>query len=77
MHADMAGMRSGLETGADSDVAFLRVMIRRRGAAIDIAQVALQCAVHQDLRDLARDVVLVQAEEVHRYQTWLDAKRSD
>lgn len=72
MHADMGGMMDAMEEGEDPDTAFLEEMIRHHQGAIDMAQLALERATHQELRDLARDVVLAQADEVHQYQTWLN-----
>lgn len=72
MNADMSGMVDAMGRGSDPDLAFLAEMIRHHQGAIDMAQVALERAEHQELRDMARDIVVAQAEEVHQYQTWLE-----
>lgn len=77
MDADMAGMMRAMEGGEDPDVAFLEEMIRHHQGAIDMAQLALERAPHAEVRDLARDVIVTQAEEVHQYQTWLDQERAE
>lgn len=71
MHTDMGSMIDAMAAGTDPDRAFLAEMIRHHQGAIDMAQVALERAEHEELRDLARDIILAQAEEVHRYRTWL------
>lgn len=72
MNADMSGMMDTMEEGIDPNLAFLAAMIQHHQGAIDMAQVALERAEHQELRDMARDIVVAQAEEVHQYQTWLE-----
>ena len=73
MNADMSGMMAALAKAADPGTAFLREMIRHHQGAIDMAQLALERATHEELRDMARDIIVAQAEEVSQYQTWLDA----
>ena len=72
MNADMSGMMDTMEEGVDPNLTFLSAMIQHHQGAIDMAQVALERADHQELRDMARDIVVAQAEEVHQYQTWLE-----
>ena len=72
MNADMSGMMEAMEQGSDPDLAFLAEMIRHHQGAIDMAQIALERADHQELRDMARDIIVAQAEEVHQYQSWLE-----
>ncbi|HET8986334.1 MAG TPA: DUF305 domain-containing protein [Trueperaceae bacterium] len=71
MTDDMRGVSGTLQEGTDADLAFLAAMIHHHQGAIDMAQVALENAEHQELRDIARDIILTQVEEVHQYQTWL------
>lgn len=77
MHADMGGMMDAMEQGDDPDVAFLEGMIRHHQGAIDMAQFALGRAPHAEVCDLARDVILAQAEEVHQYQAWLNEEQAE
>lgn len=77
MHADMSGMMDVMEQGEDPDVAFLQEMLRHHQGAIDMAQLALERAPHAEVRDLARDVILAQAEEVHQYQAWLNEEQAE
>lgn len=72
MDGNMRGMMDTMEEGIDPNLAFLAAMIQHHQGAIDMAQVALERAEHQELRDMARDIVVAQAEEVHQYQTWLE-----
>lgn len=72
MDADMSGMMTAMAEGPDPDAAFLTEMIAHHQGAIDMAQLALERATHAELRDLARDVIVTQAGEVHQYQAWLD-----
>jgi len=72
MHADMSGMMTSMEQGADPDTAFLVEMIRHHQGAIDMAQLALERAEHEELRTLARDIILAQTDEVYQYRIWLD-----
>ncbi|HET8986802.1 MAG TPA: DUF305 domain-containing protein, partial [Trueperaceae bacterium] len=65
MTADMSGMLDTMEEGTDPNLAFLAAMIQHHQGAIDMAQVALESAEHQQLRDMARDIILTQVEEVH------------
>lgn len=71
MNADMSGMMDTMGRASDPDLGFLAEMIRHHQDAIDMAQGALEHAEHQELRDMARDIIVTQAEEVHQYQTWL------
>ncbi|MFA5552649.1 MAG: DUF305 domain-containing protein [Trueperaceae bacterium] len=73
MEADMGGMMAAMAAGADPDTAFLEEMIRHHQGAIDMAQLALERATHAELRELARDIIVAQAEEVNQYRTWLDS----
>lgn len=59
---------------ADPDAAFLSAMIEHHDGAIDMAQLALVRAVHPELRALARDIILVQADEIFRYAQRLAAR---
>jgi len=73
MEADMGGMMDAMAEGADPDTAFLEEMIRHHQGAIDMAQLALERATHAELRELARDIIVAQADEVSQYRTWLDS----
>src|SRR5690625_5890401 len=73
MTGDMTVMMEEMEAGSDPDRAFLEEMIGHHQGAIDMAQVALERAEHAELRELARDVIVVQAQEVHAYAELLRA----
>jgi len=73
MTRDMTVMMEAMEAGSDPDRAFLEEMIGHHQGAIDMAQVALERAEHAELRELARDVIVVQAQEVHAYAELLRA----
>lgn len=72
MDAAMGGMMTTTAAGSDPDTAFLLEMVRHHQGAIDMAQLALERATRPELRALARDVIVTQADEVHQYQVWLD-----
>ena len=72
-----AGETLGLDGLADAEFeqAFMSMMIAHRQGAIDMAQLALERASHAELGDLARDIIVAQADEVRQNRAWLDAAR--
>ena len=71
MQAEMTTMLNAMNAGADADVAFLEEMTAHHMSAIDMAQLALLRATNSELRTLARDIIVAQAQEVYQYQEWL------
>ena len=72
MDSDTQSMMNAMTAANDPDTAFLAEMIHHHQGAIDMAQLALQHADQQELRDLARDIIIMQAGEIHQFQTWLN-----
>lgn len=68
MDSDMSTMVDA----ADPERAFLEGMSIHHDSAIDMAQLALFRSVHPELRTLAGNIIMAQAEEVVRFQGWLD-----
>ncbi len=68
MQGDMADMMASLDTYGDADTAFLTEMSLHHSGAIDMAQLALLKAVHPELRELAKDIIRNQAQEIADYQ---------
>src|SRR5690625_2064401 len=72
MDSDTQSMMNAMTAANGPDTAFLAEMIHHHQGAIDMAQLALQHADRQELRDLARDIIIMQAGEIHQFQTWLN-----
>lgn len=72
MQGAMDGMMSGLtgKTGADFDKAFLSEMIVHHQGAVDMAQLALTNAQHQEIKDLARAIIAAQNKEIADMKSW-------
>ncbi len=66
-----AGVAAMHAAGGPFDRAFLEAMIAHHQSAVAMAQVALQQAQHQELRDLASSIVETQNGEITQMQTWL------
>ena len=64
----MDDMLASLDTYGDADTAFLTEMSLHHSGAIDMAQLALLEAVHPELRELAKDIIRNQAQEIADYQ---------
>ena len=71
MASDMQGMIATMDAASDPDVAFLREMSLHHSSAIDMAQIALLKATHPKLRELAKNIVRNQAQEIADYQEML------
>ncbi len=72
MQDAMHGMTIGLsgKTGASFDRAFLDEMIVHHEGAVLMAQQALLNAEHQELKDMARDIITAQTKEIEQMKTW-------
>lgn len=75
MSGVMKSMMSGLEnkTGDEFDKAFLSEMIVHHQGAIDIADLALHNAQHQEIKDLANNIISAQIKEVKQMEAWQQA----
>jgi uncharacterized protein (DUF305 family) len=72
MQNEMHMMMQAMEQSTNSDAAFLEQMSLHHSSAIDMAQSALLGATHAELRELAKNIIVTQAQEIAEYQTWLD-----
>jgi uncharacterized protein (DUF305 family) len=71
MQEMMAGMMQTMMDAGDPKRAFLEGMSLHHDSAIDMAQLALFRSVNPELRTLAGNIIMAQAEEVVRFQGWL------
>ncbi len=58
------------KTGDDFDKAFIEQMINHHEGAIAMAQIAKTNAKHEEIKDLADDVISAQSQEIDMMQTW-------
>ena len=65
MNATLAG-----KTGDDFDKAFLEEMIAHHQGAIQMANLALANAKHQEIKDLAKGIVSAQSGEISTMRAW-------
>ncbi len=68
--AEGGGMASEMlmEDGEYSDVKFIDAMIPHHQGAVEMAQVALENARHEELRKLSRQIIAAQEEEIETLQ---------
>lgn len=68
----MDDMMAGLEgkTGDEFDKAFLSEMIMHHQGAVQMAQAALQHAKHQELKNMAQEIISAQTREITQMQEW-------
>ena len=66
-------MMADMEGHDNPDLAFLEQMSLHHTSAIDMAQLALLRAEHAELRELAKNIIVAQAQEIAEFQAWLDA----
>lgn len=69
----MAGMDHGgmnTESNAAVDAQFIDSMIEHHQGAIDMAEVALEQAEHEELRALAEEIIAAQTTEIEQLQSW-------
>lgn len=62
-------------TGDDFDRMFIANMIEHHKGAVDMANLALTNAKHQELKDMANDIIKAQSKEIsdmERWQQWWD-----
>lgn len=68
----MGGMVNELKgkTGDDFDKAFIEQMISHHQGAIDMAKLAQQYAKHDEMKNLADDIISAQAKEINQMHQW-------
>lgn len=66
---DMAEMLQG-KTGDAFDQAFIEGMIPHHQGAIDMARAAQQSAKHQEIKDMAEDIISAQQREIDMMRGW-------
>lgn len=72
MEGMMQDMMEGLQgkTGDDFDKAFLSEMIVHHQGAVEMAQSALKNAKHQEIKDLAGNIITAQNKEIGMMKEW-------
>ena len=58
------------KTGDDFDKAFIAGMIEHHQGAIDMAKLVKDNAKHQEIKDMADDIISAQSKEIDIMQTW-------
>jgi uncharacterized protein (DUF305 family) len=58
------------KTGDEFDKAFISGMIEHHQGAIDMANVAKKNAKHDEIKNMADDIIAAQSEEIHTMQSW-------
>lgn len=68
----MTQMTGGLQnkTGDEFDEAFIASMIEHHQGAIDMAKLADKQAKHEELKQMARDILDAQSREIDMMRTW-------
>jgi uncharacterized protein (DUF305 family) len=72
MGMEMMGMLTGLQ-GPRLEATFMSLMIPHHEGAISMARLAVDRAVHDELRDMAKQIVEDQSIEVRQFNEWLAA----
>ncbi len=57
-------------TGEDYDRSFIANMITHHQGAVDMAKLALKNAKHQELKDMANDIISAQEGEISQMESW-------
>jgi uncharacterized protein (DUF305 family) len=74
--SDMSGMMANMnaalqgKTGDAFDQEFLSEMIVHHQGAIDMADLALTSAKHQEIKDLANNIIKAQTSEIEQMKSW-------
>ncbi|MEK9178628.1 MAG: DUF305 domain-containing protein, partial [Patescibacteria group bacterium] len=68
----MTGMVNSLKnlSGEEFDRVFIEQMIPHHQGAIDMAELALENAFHQEIKDLANDIIEAQKSEINTMKQW-------
>ncbi len=69
MMADMSASLRG-KSGDDFDKVFLGEMIVHHQGAVEMAQLALTSAKHQEIKDLATAIIVAQNKEIADMMSW-------
>lgn len=71
----MSGMTAGLEgkTGDAFDRAFIEEMIVHHEGAVAMAQQAQRLAQHQEIKQMAQEIIAAQTREIATMRGWLQA----
>lgn len=71
----MSGMVNSLKdkTGEDFDKEFISQMIPHHQGAIEMAKLAKENGFHQEIKDMADDIISAQAKEINMMKQWLNA----
>lgn len=69
----MASMNANLygKTGDSFDKAFLEEMIMHHEGAVEMAQLALKNAKHEEIKNLSTDIISAQNKEISQMKLWL------
>lgn len=72
MSSMMMDMNAALEgkTGDDFDKAFIVEMIVHHEGAVDMAELALTNAKHQEIKDLSKAIIAAQTKEISQMKDW-------
>lgn len=72
MDMSMSGMQAELQnkTGDEFDENFVAMMIAHHQGAIDMAEHALKNAKHDEVKQLAQDIIKAQSQEIDMMQDW-------
>jgi uncharacterized protein (DUF305 family) len=71
MMDDMSASLKG-KTGDVFDEAFLTEMITHHEGAVVMAEVALASAKHEEIKNLAKDIIAAQNKEIGEMKSWLN-----
>jgi uncharacterized protein (DUF305 family) len=66
---DMVASLHG-KTGDEFDAAFLAGMIEHHEGAIDMAKLVQQNAKHDEIKNMANEIIAAQSKEIDMMQTW-------
>ena len=72
MSSDMSMMSSSLKglKGDEFDKQFISEMITHHEGAVDMAELALTNAKHQEVKTMAQNIISAQTKEIDEMQTW-------
>jgi len=72
MSSDMSMMSSSLKglKGDEFDKKFISEMITHHEGAVDMAELALTNAKHQEVKTMAQNIISAQTKEIDEMQTW-------
>jgi uncharacterized protein (DUF305 family) len=71
MKSEMVMMMQEMSKAENPEKAFLHQMSLHHNSAIDMAQAVLLNGDHAELREMAKNIILAQTQEIAQYQDWL------